>query len=34
MATCRTQESKQKARRSINCMFVGCMTICEIEFVK
>ena len=34
MACCRTQESKRKARRSINCMFLGWMMICEIEFVE
>ena len=34
MAICRTQESKKKARRSINCMILGLMMICEIEFVK
>ena len=33
MGSCRTQESKKKARRSINCMFLGLMMICEIEFV-
>ena len=33
MASCRTQESKKKARRSISCMFLGSMMICEIEFV-
>ena len=32
--SCRIQESKKKARRSINCMSLGWMMICEIEFVK
>ena len=34
MAICRTQESKKKARRSINCMFLGRMMICGIEKLK
>ena len=32
--SCRIQESKRKVRRSINCMLLGSMMICEIEFVK
>ena len=34
MASCKIQESKKKARRLINCTFLGLMMICEIEFVK
>ena len=33
MASCNIQESKKKARRSINCMFLGRMMICGIELV-
>ena len=34
MTGCKTQASKKKSRRSINCMFLGGMMICGIEFVK
>ena len=33
MASCKIQESKKKARRSVNCMFKERMMICGIEFV-
>ena len=32
MTSCRIRERKKKARRSINCMFLGWMMICGIEF--
>ena len=34
MATCKVQESKKKARRSINCIFLGGMMLCGIKFVN
>ena len=33
MASCRTQESKKKAKRTIDCMFLGRMMICGTDFV-
>ena len=33
MVSCKIQESKKKARRSISCMFYGLMMICGTEFV-
>ena len=32
MARCEIQESKRKARRSINCMLLVYMMICGIDF--
>ena len=34
MASCKSQERKKKAIRSMNCMFLGGMMICEIVFVN